>query len=51
VVLAGGEELTEQELTDYLRENLSQHKVPRVIEFTDELPKSVVGKILRSELE
>jgi long-chain acyl-CoA synthetase len=51
VVLVPGEEMTEQELLDYLRANLSQHKVPRVIEFRDELPKNVVGKILRSELE
>lgn len=51
VVLKPGERLTERELLDFLHENLSSHKVPRVIEFRDELPKNAVGKILRSELE
>ncbi|HKJ16949.1 MAG TPA: AMP-binding protein [Xanthomonadales bacterium] len=42
--------LTEQELRDYGRENLTGYKRPKVIEFFDELPKSNVGKILRREL-
>lgn len=51
VVLKEGRRMTEQELLDYLAQNLSRHKVPRAIEFRGELPKSDVGKILRSELE
>ncbi|MHB8895409.1 MAG: AMP-binding protein [Candidatus Geothermincolia bacterium] len=51
IVLEPGARMTEQEMLDYLRGNLSPHKVPRVIDFRDELPKSDVGKILRSELE
>ncbi len=42
--------LTEQELRDYGRENLTGYKRPKFIEFFDELPKSNVGKILRREL-
>lgn len=34
----------------YCRENLTGYKVPRVVEFRDELPKTNVGKILRREL-
>ena len=51
VVLAPGGELSEQELLAFLGQNLSAHKVPRVIEFRGELPRSSVGKILRKELE
>ncbi|MES1943481.1 long chain fatty-acid CoA ligase [Salinisphaera sp. PC39] len=42
--------LTEDDLRAYCRENLTGYKVPRHIEFIDELPKSNVGKILRKEL-
>ncbi|UOO80875.1 AMP-binding protein [Uruburuella testudinis] len=42
--------LTEQELIDYARGELTAYKVPKLIEFRDELPKSNVGKILRREL-
>ena len=42
--------LTAEELIDYCRTQLTGYKVPRDIEFRDELPKSNVGKILRREL-
>ena len=42
--------LTEKELIDYARHELTGYKVPKLIEFRDELPKSNVGKILRREL-
>ncbi len=35
----------------FCRENLTGYKVPKFIEFSDELPKSNVGKILRRELK
>jgi long-chain acyl-CoA synthetase len=43
-------DLNEQELHDYLRKQLAGYKVPRQIEFRDELPKTNVGKILRRAL-
>ena len=43
-------EVTEQELLDYGKKNLTGYKRPRHIQFVDELPKSNVGKILRKEL-
>ena len=49
-VVKSDESLTEQELRDYGRENLTGYKCPKVIEFFDELPKTNVGKILRREL-
>ncbi len=42
--------LTEQELMDYCKENLTAYKRPRQIVFVDELPKTNIGKILRREL-
>jgi long-chain acyl-CoA synthetase len=42
--------LTEQQVRDYCRANLTGYKQPRVIEFRTDLPKTPVGKILRREL-
>ena len=50
VVLKMGESATPIEIIDYCKENLVKYKVPKYIEFVDELPKSAVGKILRKEL-
>ena len=49
-VVKEGETLTEEEVTAYCKENLAAYKVPKLIEFIDELPKTAVGKILRREL-
>lgn len=42
--------LTKEELLDHCRRQLTGYKVPKIIEFREELPKSNVGKILRREL-
>jgi long-chain acyl-CoA synthetase len=42
--------VTEAELISHCRESLVGYKVPKVVQFYDELPKSNVGKILRREL-
>jgi long-chain acyl-CoA synthetase len=42
--------LTDKDVIQYCREHLTPYKVPRFVEFTDELPKSYVGKVLRREL-
>ncbi len=42
--------LTEDDVAKYCRQNLTGYKIPKYIEFRDELPKSNVGKILRREL-
>ncbi|MCC7466787.1 MAG: AMP-binding protein [Saprospiraceae bacterium] len=42
--------LTEEEVIAHCRENLTNYKVPRIVEFRTELPKTNVGKILRREL-
>jgi len=50
VVLRPGETATEEEIIEYCRENLAPYKVPKFVEFRDELPKTMVGKILRRVL-
>ena len=42
--------LTQEMVIAHCRENLTAYKVPREVEFLDELPKSPVGKVLRREL-
>jgi long-chain acyl-CoA synthetase len=42
--------LTEEAVLKFCRDNLTGYKVPRIIEFRDQLPKSNIGKILRKEL-
>ena len=41
--------LTEQELMAHLRLRLTAHKVPKIIEFRDQLPKNAIGKVLKYE--
>jgi len=50
VVLKPGQTATEDEIIEYCRENLAYYKVPKFIEFRAELPKTMVGKILRRVL-
>jgi long-chain acyl-CoA synthetase len=50
VVVRKDDSLTVKELRDYCREELTGYKVPKYVEFVDELPKTNVGKILRREL-
>lgn len=50
IVLRPGQQVTADELRAYCRKKLAGYKVPRHIEFTDSLPKTLVGKVLRREL-
>ena len=43
--------LTEEELKEHCRKNLTPYKVPKHIEFRNDLPKTNVGKILRRALK
>ena len=42
--------VSEEDILNYCKENLAHYKVPKVIEFRGELPKTDVGKISRREL-
>lgn len=43
--------LTESDIVKFCREHLTPYKIPKHVEFTDELPKSNVGKILKRALK
>jgi long-chain acyl-CoA synthetase len=50
VVLRAGESMTEAEVLDWCQVGLARYKVPKFVEFRQELPKTMVGKILRRQL-
>ena len=50
VVLAPGAELDEAGIRDLARESLTPYKVPRRVVVVDELPKSLIGKVLRKKV-
>jgi len=50
VVVRKDDSLTVDEVREYCKKELTGYKVPRYVEFVDELPKTNVGKILRREL-
>ena len=47
VCLGKGEEITGEEVIRFCRERLAGYKKPRSVEFTDSLPRSAVGKVLK----
>ena len=49
-VVKSNPNLSIDEVLDYCRDNFTGYKVPKHIEFIDELPKSNVGKVLRRSL-
>ena len=49
-VVRKDDSVTEQDIIDHCRENLTGYKRPRIVEFRDDLPKTNVGKILRRAL-
>jgi long-chain acyl-CoA synthetase len=51
VVLHEGEELSAEEVSDYVKERIAAYKYPRLVWFIDDLPKGPTGKILKREIE
>jgi fatty-acyl-CoA synthase len=50
VVKKGGKQVSEKALKDHVKQTLAGYKVPREIEFIDELPRNATGKVLKREL-
>jgi long-chain acyl-CoA synthetase len=50
VIVKKKPDLTEAQVREYCRANLTGYKQPKVVEFRTDLPKTPVGKILRREL-
>jgi acyl-CoA synthetase (AMP-forming)/AMP-acid ligase II len=51
VVLQKDEQMTAEEVIEFCKENLASFKKPKAVKFIDALPRSTVGKVLRSELK
>jgi len=43
--------ITEQDIIDWAKQNMAGDKYPRFVEFIDEIPKTIVGKVLHRELK
>jgi long-chain acyl-CoA synthetase len=43
-------EATQEAIKAYCRQNLTGYKIPKIIEFRDSLPKTIIGKVLKREL-
>ncbi len=50
IVLKEGESMTEEEVIEFCKSKLAAYKVPKLVEFRAELPKTMVGKVLRRVL-
>jgi long-chain acyl-CoA synthetase len=50
VVLRSGEQASTEEIREFAKTRLAAYKVPRAVEFRDELPKTLIGKVLRRAL-
>ncbi|MDQ3757061.1 MAG: acyl-CoA synthetase [Actinomycetota bacterium] len=50
VVVSEGASLTPEQVQDHVRSHLARYKVPRDVEFLDELPRNTTGKVLRTVL-
>ena len=49
-VVSANSELTEAEVIEYCKQTMAGYKVPKYVEFRDQLPMSNVGKVLRKDL-
>lgn len=50
VILRPGEEATEDEIKDFVRDHMAKHKVPRYVDFVEEFPMNAAGKILKYKM-
>ena len=50
VVVKPGEVLNDEDVKVWCKDRLASYKVPTLVDFRDELPKTTIGKILRREL-
>jgi fatty-acyl-CoA synthase len=51
VVVREGQDLSEDDVKGYVKDNLARYKVPREVEFLEELPRNPTGKVLKRELK
>jgi long-chain acyl-CoA synthetase len=47
---SGEPKITARDVISFSREHMAHYKIPRIVEFIDEMPRSSIGKILKREL-
>lgn len=50
IILKEGKTMTEEEVQDYVRANMSRHKIPRYVRFMDSFPLTASGKVQKYKL-
>ncbi len=50
IILKEGQSMTEEEMKQYINDNMARHKVPRYIDFVDAFPMNAAGKILKYKM-
>ena len=50
IILKDGEEMTIQEMKQYVLDHMAKHKVPKYIDFVSEFPMNAAGKILKYKM-
>ncbi len=50
IILKEGETMTEDEMKQFVRDNMAKHKVPRYVDFVSEFPMNAAGKILKYKM-
>ena len=50
IILKQDEQLTKEEMTEYIKSHMARHKVPQYIEFVDSFPMNAAGKVLKYKM-
>ncbi len=50
IILKENEQMTQDEMKEYIAQNMARHKVPKYIEFVSEFPMNAAGKILKYKI-
>ena len=50
IVLKEGEEMSAEEMLEYIRGHMARHKVPKYIDFVDGFPMNAAGKVLKYKM-
>ena len=50
IILKDGEDMTEEEVKDFVRASMAKHKVPSYVDFVEDFPMNAAGKILKFQM-
>ena len=50
IILKDGEQMSVEEMDEYIKSHLARHKVPKYIEFVNEFPMNAAGKVLKYKM-